>query len=424
MTQNNWIQHIATAVDEASEVPLFGNPPEFNLELFTEQLRERLQLGDLEIEMINQEWTKGSDLLARLDDNPSVMSFSLSPLDSHLFWAMSHTDLEEFSSWTISHDQEQFQFQDRDIQKGYYHFLMLEALLTLRNSSIYPDLSPKLEQAKLVESDSYTIDISLKRQGKSVWGRLIIPKPFQIALNSHFKGKLPSVRELKTKRKVMLETELTAGTVSLSAETLKQLSVGDFIILDHCTYHPNTKKGYLLMKMGSQPLAQMKLKEDHLKVLDYAYAIEGKNMDYDEPFEDDEEMMEAPIDEAPPAEDPLDNPAVAPKEEVPPMEEEQPVAEEAPVEQAAAPETVVEQAAEPQMVHPNQVPLTLSVEVAKLNISLEKLVELAPGNVLKTGIYPEQGVRLSVNGRTIGKGELLQVGDALGVKIIEIAKEA
>ena len=442
MTQQQWIQHLATAVDEASEVPLFGNPPEFSLELFCEQMRQKMHLSDLEMEVSRHEWTKEKDLLKRLDQNPSVMAFSLSPLESNLFWAMSQTDLEEFSTWTMSADQQQFHFQDPEIQKGYYHFLMIEALLTLRNSGIYPDLSPKLEQAQLVSEDCFTVDVVLKYQGKSVWGRLIVPRSFQLSMKRHFSGKLPSVRELKVNRKVMLTTELIAGTVSLAPHEVTALSEGDFLLLDHCTYHPQSKKGYMLMKMGDYPLAQMKVKEDQIKVLDYAYAIEGHTMDHEEPpleegFEEEHFHDEQPMDDGgalPPEENvmpeaPLEGEGLIPPEQTEgaPTEEAPLDAPQAPVEeapQAEAPaEEVVTQAPEQQMLHPNQVPLTLSIEVAKLNISLEKLVELAPGNVLKTGVYPEQGVRLSLNGRVIGKGELLQVGDALGVKIIELAKE-
>jgi len=48
--------------------------------------------------------------------------------------------------------------------------------------------------------------------------------------------------------------------------------------------------------------------------------------------------------------------------------------------------------------------------------------ELSPGNVIELGVQPEQGVSLVIDGKVVGRGELLQVGDILGVKILETGK--
>ena len=53
-------------------------------------------------------------------------------------------------------------------------------------------------------------------------------------------------------------------------------------------------------------------------------------------------------------------------------------------------------------------------------MSIQKLMELEPGNTLELDIHPESGVDLVVNGRRIGKGELLRIGDHLGVRILDI----
>lgn len=75
---------------------------------------------------------------------------------------------------------------------------------------------------------------------------------------------------------------------------------------------------------------------------------------------------------------------------------------------------------EPALFHPSVIPLTLSVEITRLSISLEKLLELQPGNILSTHVSPESGVKLCLAGRPIAKGELMNLGDAIGVKITEI----
>ena len=68
----------------------------------------------------------------------------------------------------------------------------------------------------------------------------------------------------------------------------------------------------------------------------------------------------------------------------------------------------------------NDIPLTLTIEVAQLNVTAQKLLELQPGNVLDLEISPEAGVDLVIAGRIIGKGELLKIGDSIGVRIQQI----
>ena len=64
--------------------------------------------------------------------------------------------------------------------------------------------------------------------------------------------------------------------------------------------------------------------------------------------------------------------------------------------------------------------LSLTVEVARLKINLEKLLQLKPGNILELPVRPEQGVDLSIGGKKMAKAELIKLGDVLGVKILHL----
>ncbi|MCF7851934.1 MAG: type III secretion system cytoplasmic ring protein SctQ [Simkaniaceae bacterium] len=402
--QQHWIRHLTTVIDESFDVPLFGLPPTFDFERFLAPLKLALHLEDLSLSVANQGWRSEEQLLEGLGDSPSVMALSLSPISSPIFWAISQADLLELSSWTLSPQQRTFHFQDSEIQKGYYHFLILEAIKALRDSNIYSDLSPKLETTQLTGEKSFTFDIGIHSSEKTVWGRLIVPIAFQSAIKKHYNHHLPSFLELKSKGHLFLETDLLAGYVSLTLSQFDGIKTGDFLILDYASYHPNTKKGHFQLAFASRPLLQVKLKDNHLKVLDYAFEMEGNIMNDDElsqdsqPIEDllheDDDLF---LDDEEP---PIPELSESPKEE---LDEEI--------------ETVQEQ----KMLHPKNVPLILSVEVAKIKISLDQLLQLQPGNVLNTSVQPERGVQLSLNGHIIGKGELLQIGDVLGVRIVEIA---
>lgn len=65
-------------------------------------------------------------------------------------------------------------------------------------------------------------------------------------------------------------------------------------------------------------------------------------------------------------------------------------------------------------------PVQITVEAARIKMSLGELIQLQPGNVLKLPTPLEQGVSLTVEGKTIGRGELVSLGETLGVRILEI----
>jgi flagellar motor switch protein FliN len=54
--------------------------------------------------------------------------------------------------------------------------------------------------------------------------------------------------------------------------------------------------------------------------------------------------------------------------------------------------------------------------------SLATLTALKPGSVIELDESLAQPVELRVNGRTIARGELVSIGDRLGVRITEISK--
>ncbi|HEV7737332.1 MAG TPA: FliM/FliN family flagellar motor switch protein, partial [Chlamydiales bacterium] len=67
-----------------------------------------------------------------------------------------------------------------------------------------------------------------------------------------------------------------------------------------------------------------------------------------------------------------------------------------------------------------ELPMNVTVELARLRITLEKLIQLVPGNMIELPIQPDQPVHLTVNGQVIGKAELVQLGETLGIRILEI----
>lgn len=66
------------------------------------------------------------------------------------------------------------------------------------------------------------------------------------------------------------------------------------------------------------------------------------------------------------------------------------------------------------------IPLKICVEVAQLSLSIHDLLAVQAGNIMQLPATPESSVSLTLNGKQIGTGELIKIGDMLGIKILKI----
>lgn len=69
------------------------------------------------------------------------------------------------------------------------------------------------------------------------------------------------------------------------------------------------------------------------------------------------------------------------------------------------------------------IPVGLSVELGRTQMQVRDIMGLAPGTVIELEKKSDEPVELYVNGRLIGKGEVVIVNDALGIKITEVMKQ-
>lgn len=69
----------------------------------------------------------------------------------------------------------------------------------------------------------------------------------------------------------------------------------------------------------------------------------------------------------------------------------------------------------------DDLPVRLVCELGRLELPLGELRGLGPGSILPLSRPTEAAVDLVVNGRPLGKGRLIEIGDSLGVQIIRLA---
>lgn len=66
------------------------------------------------------------------------------------------------------------------------------------------------------------------------------------------------------------------------------------------------------------------------------------------------------------------------------------------------------------------VPVDVTVELGHTSVPLEDVLKFGPGHVVRLAQSTEQPVVVKVNGRPIAEGEVVDLGDTLGVRITAI----
>jgi type III secretion protein Q len=67
------------------------------------------------------------------------------------------------------------------------------------------------------------------------------------------------------------------------------------------------------------------------------------------------------------------------------------------------------------------IPVRLSFELGRIEVAVDELRAMGPGHVLALPRDPAGGaVDILANGRRVGAGEIVTVGDALGVRVLRL----
>ncbi len=69
----------------------------------------------------------------------------------------------------------------------------------------------------------------------------------------------------------------------------------------------------------------------------------------------------------------------------------------------------------------NDIPLQISVELARVPVSAEEVVSLKVGLVIDLNRMPGEPLDLSVNGKIVARGELVEIEGNLGVRVLSLA---
>jgi len=363
-----WVRRIASELPELASIPLFGNSPPFDWNRLSSSIGKRLDISQLAFHPREQVWREEAEIGKNLGPNLLTIPLAISPLGT-AFWIMSREDMIKLTSWMMKSASKGRPLSSEILQEGFYRYLILEALDVIQEIGPLKDLTLQLsEEGEGLLGKAFCIDVEIHLEQKSCWGRLAIPVELRSAWVQHFSHMQSEYIPAEIARQTQLVMGVKVGSVLLRQGEWEEIREGDFLLLDQGSYDAHKGTGMATLMLQSTPIFNAKIKHNKIELVDYAFY-------YEDTMEQRDQKQERGAKLSP---------------------------------------------AEEEAVTLKELTLPVTVEIARLKITLDQLMHLTPGNMLELPIHPDQGVSLTINGQKVGRAELVYLGEQLGLRILEI----
>lgn len=464
----SWIKEIPGELFQLDETPLLGYPPPFSWVDFTKQIKDSFQLEGLRFSPAEWRWRSKEQLFEGLGDKLRSIPLTVAPLAGTIFWVMPEQEISNLMTLFLGgQNKPSFDAIEKDFQEAFYRFLTLEVINIFEKVSADKKLSPiPMEKESLPDNHSLCQDIEITLKDISLHGRLFLTPEFRTSWTQRYlEQQNNEIYSSPLADKLSVIVHLEAGKVSLTSSEWKTIRPGDLVLMDSCSLEPDEDKGRIQLVINGTSFFRGRIKDGNIKILEhplYSEAditmtnkpenhaddedlfddseldaeidseIENNNTDHsmeesdtDSEFESGiESEFESEIENSEFSDSELEEESEiepAPKEKSLKSPEKPPIASHPTQQKTSNEAKVIKKSDTTQPTKIEEVPLNIVIEVGRLQMSIKKLLELQPGNMLDLNIHPEAGVDLVLNGKRIAKGELLRIGDALGVRIIDLS---
>lgn len=366
-----WLKVFEPELVKLQDLTSTGGPDAFSWEGLNHRLGERLERHDLIIQPTTTSWHSQSELASFLGRRPWVLNYTLAAVPGKASLVFAKEDVAILMAALLTGAPQSLNYSDEDYQRGFFRFLGVVISHTLGEMGFNGDyaLSPT-ESNDAPQGPAMCLDISVTICGSTVLARLVATEELVKAWKERFSGK-SRLSQLNgaLAQSIDVILHLEVGHVALTLDQFRSLHTGDFVLLDSCSIRPGEEKGRVLITTRGIPIFRGMLKPDKVKILEFPVYYK-----VDSAMDNDDEG----------------------------------------VEHGSAAET---QSAQERLA---SLPVNVVVEAGRIKMTLEKLLQLQPGELLELEVKPEESVDLVVNGQCIGHGELLRLGEALGVRVLEL----
>jgi type III secretion system YscQ/HrcQ family protein len=400
-------------------------PPEYSFPL--ERMEELLSkyLGkEVSLKGEEKEWVTSDQITKKKKENDlRELSCSVFGISTPLSLLFSNDSLSVVLAELLQSDLTHIKMQPALFLKAFESFFFAQVVACVKEAVTFEKMEIQLKEPK--ESIPYegcflyryTMHI-----GKATSSFLIsLPAPFLDKLHD-----LPQSKEFQPSQWLInlpfFPISVEAARVHIPLSQLQKIQPGDVIFVDFPFFIPGSERARVILTYRGIPLFRAKVKNGVIKLLEMSHNQQAFQPISQTPLS----ILAKTIKE--PAMDPLNKklpstqkntPAEA-KKTLPLESQDDSQLDFSEDEQTQELETYTDTGKE-KPTHPvsfNDLPLLVIVQLKELSMTLEQLQSLQPGNLLDLDIHPEKAiVQLTIQGHTIGEGDLILIGDKVGVRI-------
>lgn len=340
--------------------------PEFPKELCQHKIREKFRLEDVQVSIKFRGSITAVEATKEFGVHLLIQPMVVQPWEvENLLFLTSEEDLQELMVAVFDDASLASYFYEKDKLLGFHYYFVAEACKLFEELQWVPSLSAKVGgdaifTATSLQGSFQVVDISLRLDGKNVRCRLLLPEDTFQSCQKFFSGlhDVSDLHNIDQTQQISLSVEV--GYSQLTQEEWHQVVPGSFIMLDSCLYDPETEEsGALLTVQKHQFFGGRFLtpSSGEFKITSYP------NLTHEDP----------PLPENPQA--------------------------------SAAPLPGYSR---------------LVVEVARYSLAVSEFIKLNLGSILSLGNHPAYGVDIILDGAKVGRGEIIALGDVLGIRVLEV----
>ena len=433
----SWLKTISRELYSLDETPLLGTAPPFPWGKLATEFGKAFSIEQIKITPGELAWKENTAIMAGIATPSLCTKVAATGIDGAVSFWMCREDVMYLMAKALQISEVVSELQAEDVVTNFHRFLGIETVCLLNELNYDSRLSFK------VASDSSDVpqyalcqDVTIQIDNRQILCRLVIPNEFRSSWSSFFLKTQGDKQATQLLEEVETILHLEAGRTSLLMDDLLNIQPGDFVLLDHVFYNESAENSHVVITLHSKPLFRAQLNAGSLTILEiplqhevYTPMVENVNQPSSDSDVEPQEQLLAPQEEENPFPDEEDDDEDEGMELVEAAAQEPLISQTPRSASKSAPNSP--SAAKTASVRPvplsssdklvaNDIPVELVVELASVSLSVQKLLELKPGNLLDLDLHPESGVNLVVNGRVVGRGELLKIGETIGVRILQI----
>ncbi|AHK63687.1 type III secretion system cytoplasmic ring protein SctQ [Chlamydia avium] len=339
--------------------------PSFPKEECERKLREKFRLEETGITIQSRGSLPADQAIQDFGVHVLVQSFLAQPLESGDFFLItSEEDLQAFMVAVFNDTSLASYFYEKDKLLGFHYYLCAELCKLIQELTWIPTLSIKVIDdtkfsGKHIQGSYEVIDVTCGLDGKTLRLRLLFSDALCDSCRKLLSGSEQSL-DMQQLAPLPLTLSVEIGYCQLSQDEWKQVRPGSFILLDSCLYDPDTEESGGLLTIKNQQFFGgrfLDTKSGDFKVTSY-----------------------------------------------PSLQQEEP-----PEEASRGFST----SASGQY--------KLVAEAARYSLTVEEFLKITQGSVLQfPGIHPVRGIDLILNGTKVGRGEIVSLGDVLGIRVLQV----